>query len=171
MRSILSKIKFEAVERIPYRDLLNTEEWKAKRQIIIQRDGYCCTKCGKTKSNNYAELLEQCTLLHVHHQYYIKNHLPWEYDDSALITLCNWCHWKLHESTKVAVYELVNGAYCDMNYDTCRKCHGVGHFPQYKHVEKGTCFRCRGQRYEQLIPENKNSKNGFTPDYLQSKVA
>lgn len=31
-------------------------------------------------------------LLHTHHKYYQKDKLPWEYPDSALITLCWRCH-------------------------------------------------------------------------------
>lgn len=27
--------------------------------------------------------------LHVHHTYYINHHLPWDYDDESLITLCS----------------------------------------------------------------------------------
>lgn len=30
--------------------------------------------------------------LHVHHRFYEKNKNPWEYDNSALITLCDSCH-------------------------------------------------------------------------------
>ncbi len=43
--------------------------------------------------------------LHVHHNYYVLSNLPWEYPDNALMTLCNWCHWKFHEEHKVPFYE------------------------------------------------------------------
>ncbi|HLP50593.1 MAG TPA: hypothetical protein VK154_06885 [Chitinophagales bacterium] len=34
--------------------------------------------------------------LHVHHLYYSKGYLPWEYPDSALVTLCEAHHRELH---------------------------------------------------------------------------
>lgn len=42
--------------------------------------------------------------LEVHHTYYIDEKLPWEYPDSALITLCSSCHKELHENSEVPVY-------------------------------------------------------------------
>lgn len=38
-----------------------------------------------------------------------------------------------------------------MNYTPCHRCQGVGYISIYKHVQNGICFRCRGQRYEELI--------------------
>jgi 5-methylcytosine-specific restriction endonuclease McrA len=35
-------------------------------------------------------------LLNVHHKYYINGHMPWEYNNDSLITLCNECHQKRH---------------------------------------------------------------------------
>lgn len=44
-------------------------------------------------------------LLHTHHQYYQLNKMPWEYPDSALITLCWNCHENLHKNNKIKVYD------------------------------------------------------------------
>lgn len=87
--------------------------------------------------------------LHVHHKYYVINRLPWEYKDSALVTLCNWCHWELHKNEKVQVY-LEDGVTV-ANYNLCIRCNGAGWFPEYKHVEGGVCFKCRGSRFDQPL--------------------
>lgn len=64
-----------------YADKLRRPEWQKKRLEILERDGWKCRDCGDTASQ-----------LHVHHVYYIKGRSPWEYDDSALKTLCEACH-------------------------------------------------------------------------------
>ena len=38
-----------------------------------------------------------------------------------------------------------------MNFTPCVRCNGMGYFPEYKKIENGICFRCRGARYEELI--------------------
>ncbi|MCB0476309.1 MAG: hypothetical protein KDC69_11580, partial [Flavobacteriaceae bacterium] len=88
--------------------------------------------------------------LHIHHKYYIKNLLPWEYDNKALITLCVKCHESLHKNGKVSVYNDKMELLGEFNY--CKRCHGAGWFPEYTHVQGGVCFRCRGAKYEELIP-------------------
>lgn len=80
-----------------YSDLLNTEEWRNKRLKIIKRDNCRCTYCG----NRFH--------LHVHHKYYsaYPNGVlvyPWNYPDNALITLCAYCHQRVHARKKIKVY-------------------------------------------------------------------
>lgn len=87
--------------------------------------------------------------LHVHHTYYQKGLLPWEYPDDSLITLCWTCHEKLHQNSTISVYDENGNNLATMHY--CLRCHGAGYFPEYKHVQKGICFRCGGARYEELI--------------------
>jgi hypothetical protein len=66
-----------------YKELLKRQEWKEKREIVLERDGYKC-KCGKTKN------------LQVHHKKYIKGRMPWHYANKHLITLCATCHKSEH---------------------------------------------------------------------------
>lgn len=80
-----------------YEKQLKTKEWRAKREKILKRDGYKCAYCG-SKSK-----------LNVHHKYY--NLYPngkyvnvFDYPDDALITLCESCHKKVHETKPVKVY-------------------------------------------------------------------
>ena len=80
-----------------YSDLLNTEEWRNKRLKIIKRDNCRCVYCG----NRFH--------LHVHHKYYsaYPNGVlvdPWNYTDDALITLCVYCHQRVHARKKIKVY-------------------------------------------------------------------
>ena len=98
-----------------------------------------------------AHEMGEAIVLHVHHLYYVKSKHPWEYSDEALITLCNGCHLKTHETEVIPVYKMENGNRIGIPAETCSRCHGAGYFPQYKKVENGICFQCRGTRYTNLI--------------------
>lgn len=89
-------------------------------------------------------------VLNVHHKHYIIQHKAWEYDEDNLITLCNDCHTKVHQTIGAPVYSDENGYFKEIKLTPCYKCNGSGYFPEYKHVENGICFRCRGTRFEEL---------------------
>ena len=128
----------------PYLLLLERREWAAKRQIILARDNNCCQRCGK---KGVADVQ-----LHVHHKHYVSGLDPWEYKDSELVTLCEECHSYYHAHCRVPVYKLDgDNNLVEITYTPCYRCGGAGHFPQYKHVQGGVCFRCHGARYEELI--------------------
>ena len=81
-----------------YSDLLHTTEWRNKREKILKRDNYRCVYCGRRHAK-----------LHVHHKYYsaYPNGVlvdPWNYPDDALITLCSYCHQRVHTRKKIKVY-------------------------------------------------------------------
>lgn len=42
--------------------------------------------------------------LQVHHHYYVKGKMAWEYPDRALITLCGACHEKVHNNQIIKSY-------------------------------------------------------------------
>jgi len=86
---------------------------------------------------------------HIHHKFYVKNLLAWEYPDETLITLCFDCHENLHKDQTIPVYE--NSNHLAGEYHFCKRCHGAGSFPEYGHVQSGICFRCSGNRFEELI--------------------
>lgn len=99
-------------------------------------------------------LKENPLFLTVHHKHYILQHKAWEYDDNDLVTLCNECHTRLHHAIGVKVYSSIKNGYMqEILLTPCKRCHGTGYFPEYKHIESGTCFRCRGARFEELIPK------------------
>lgn len=66
--------------------------WFKKRQIILERDNHKCKLCGK-KTN-----------LCIHHIKYRNGKRPWEYPNSALVTLCNECHTKVHQDKNHKLY-------------------------------------------------------------------
>lgn len=82
--------------------------------------------------------------LNVHHKYYIQGHKPWEYENDALVTLCEDCHKRWHEN-------YTNIRLLDSNHQListlvpCSRCGGSGYLPQYSHVEHGICFKCGGE--------------------------
>ena len=81
--------------------------------------------------------------LNIHHKYYITGRKPWDYDDDALITLCEDCHQKRHQSSVVYLFNDIREpqAICKI----CDKCAGRGYLPQYCHIEHGICFKCGGE--------------------------
>jgi hypothetical protein len=66
-----------------YSEWLRDPRWQKKRLEIMQRDGFACRSCSSTTAT-----------LNVHHNYYERRRLPWEYNESALVTLCEDCHKK-----------------------------------------------------------------------------
>ena len=98
------------------------------------------------ESNNYPELLnykDKNQTLHVHHKKYIKGKMPWEYEDSDLISLCNLCHSNLHATQTIPIYNN-HGLRID-NAEICNKCNGSGYLEQYHYFQGGVCFNCFGE--------------------------
>lgn len=91
--------------------------------------------------------------LHIHHKYYIKGYQAWEYNNEVLITLCEICHDEMHENQKIPVYNS-KMEFLEF-YKYCYRCNGKGVFSEYSHVQSGICFRCNGNRYEELITSAK----------------
>src|SRR5690606_32483853 len=48
---------------------------------------------------------DRFTDLNIHHKYYVKGKMAWEYDNESLITLCERCHQKEHEDNSIPVYD------------------------------------------------------------------
>jgi hypothetical protein len=67
-----------------YRD----PRWQRKRLEIMKRDDFECVHCcAKDKT------------LNVHHGYYERDKMPWEYEDETLHTLCEDCHKAIGDLT------------------------------------------------------------------------
>ncbi|WP_035694866.1 hypothetical protein [Flavobacterium soli] len=88
-------------------------------------------------------------ILHVHHKYYILNKLPWEYENNALITLCDLCHKKIHETQIIPIY-LDESKSTILELNLCNNCNGIGYLSQYKYYQNGICFKCYGTGYLDL---------------------
>lgn len=170
-------------DQVTYSDILQTDEWKVRRNEILKRDDFYCTKCGLSETlwhagklisfdkSKYLDIVyqgERITAdapfesdrniyLHVHHKHYVLGRLPWEYSDEELTTLCNWCHWELHENEQIKVYQESDSGLEDLNMKICSRCNGAGVFPEYSHVQAGICFKCNGARFEELIGTPKSN--------------
>ena len=77
--------------------------------------------------------------LNVHHKYYVNGKKPWEYDDEALITLCQDCHCLEHKSTHTPVYRDLYNKQVLRYAEICDRCGGSGYLPQYRHRDNGIC--------------------------------
>lgn len=119
---------------------LQSYEWKEKRKSVLKRDKNRCRCCGQVGS-----------IMNVHHRYYIHGHHAWEYDDSALVSLCSNCHKTEHQNPDVKIYGEIDGKLVDEHLTPCSRCGGAGYFPEFRHIEEGLCFRCHGRRYEEFI--------------------
>jgi hypothetical protein len=163
-------------EHITYSQYLTTGEWLSKRNEIITRDNHLCTTCKKAAtfwiknfgsplkyhlwnvseidnkiipltSNENSELIhaDKAYHLEVHHTRYILNRLPWDYKSEDLITLCNHCHTEFHQNNKVPVYS--EDELTMLDYEICDRCNGSGYLPEFRHVQGGVCFKCKGEKY------------------------
>ena len=93
---------------------------------------------------------EKAIILHVHHTYYIKDKLPWDYPNESLKTLCQNCHQDLHNKTEIPVYfdEKMEEK---IELTKCKRCNGSGFLSQYDYYLNGICLRCNGNQFDELI--------------------
>lgn len=125
-----------------YEEQLESKEWQDKRQQILERDGHKCSLCGKTKH------------LNVHHKYYILGHLAWEYEDETFVTLCQKCHKRIHKVSKIVAYKDDRMTIVNTQLTPCYRCGGTGYFSEFKHIQYGICFRCKGACFEEFLEES-----------------
>ncbi len=133
-------------EYIPYDEQLADNRWIAIRSKILERDNFKCAICGCHSSKNNP--------LNVHHRYYIFNAMAWDYEDNALVTLCNHCHNLVHKSLPPLQYLQTGDVLTILKLTPCIRCNGEGYFSEWRHIQSGKCFRCHGFRYEELINTN-----------------
>ena len=74
------------LKRMPYADYLQTPEWTAKRELVLDRDSHCCHVCSSRES------------LNVHHLTYDRRGNE-DLDD--LVALCKTCHSCYHQSSMI----------------------------------------------------------------------
>lgn len=153
------------LSEIDYFDLLKCDEWKFKREEILKRDNYQCKKCSKSKTissnivgnkriyiyeiNGATFENESYISLQIHHNLYIFNKLPWDYNHKYLITLCNHCHQKFHNDDSVEVWD--QHQLNKMEFGYCDRCSGKGYIPEYKKIQNGICFKCKGYGYNRRL--------------------
>lgn len=96
------------------------------------------------------ELVEQVNpkIPHVHHTYYLRNNLPWEYPEKDLMLVCHDCHNEIHKTQIIKVY-MNNKKFELCDFNPCQKCNGTGYLPEYNYWQSGICFRCLGACFEE----------------------
>ncbi|KAB2810005.1 hypothetical protein [Phaeocystidibacter luteus] len=102
---------------------------------------------GRIEYTNYPKVIfaREMVNLHVHHNYYVEGKLPWEYEDHALITLCNTCHSDLHEEETIPVYSSDGRKIPKLTL--CSRCNGAGYLKEFNYHLSGICFECNRSRF------------------------
>ena len=67
-----------------YNRLLEDKRWKEFRLKVLSERGNKCEFCGGTD------------VLQIHHTFYIRGKMPWEYEINDMRVLCRTCHQKIH---------------------------------------------------------------------------
>jgi len=68
-----------------YQEQINHPKWQKKRLEVLKFNKWACKKCGDKEEQ-----------LHVHHAFYKKGAMAWEYKKEELECLCSKCHKDLH---------------------------------------------------------------------------
>ncbi len=85
-----------ANDRTAYSEKLRDPRWQKRRLGVLERDGWTCRFCGATTKT-----------LTVHHRWYVPGFQPWDYPDSALVTLCEDCHQLEYETRAIAEQDIL----------------------------------------------------------------
>lgn len=95
-----------------YLEYYKDPRWQKKRLEVMQRDRFACRSCCSEDKT-----------LNVHHCYYEDGKMPWEYENSSLMTLCEDCHEyqkdtiKEHRAALLKVIGKYGGAVCKFEQD------------------------------------------------------
>lgn len=84
-----------------YVEKFKDPRWQRMRLAVFERDKWRCRKCHSTDKT-----------LNAHHLYYLESHEPWEYDLSALLTLCEDCHEAETVALRVNERRLIHALKC-----------------------------------------------------------
>lgn len=87
VRAFESSARSNELRSMPYQEYLDSPEWKAKRLLVLDRDGHICRLCSSSER------------LNVHHRTY-DNRGDEPLED--LTTLCQACHEMFHANGSLA---------------------------------------------------------------------
>ena len=88
-------------KHMTYAEKLKDPRWQRKRLEIMEASKFSCSRCSADDAT-----------LHVHHCYYEKGLMPWEYPNESLKCLCDWCHGERQEVELIIQKEL-----CELTTD------------------------------------------------------
>ncbi len=92
-----------AERRKSYAELLKDPRWQKKRLEVFERDKWKCVLCECSINDEKT--------FHVHHWWYDRGVLPWDYIDGCYSTLCEPCHEKVTRKMKVLCMWLASGLF------------------------------------------------------------
>lgn len=149
-----------------YAEKLKDPRWQKKRLEIMQLADFACEMCDDKDST-----------LHVHHRYYVKGRLPWQYPNFALQCLCSGCHNGEHpideddnsfsvqpwESVAEAIIggksafdrEIVNGGAWDLAFELEQLANRIG-----KAAAVGVCLHAMFDYWVDVIGKDKHESKG-----------
>lgn len=116
---------------------------RANINVVTDNIVHCCRFNHNFDWKN-TTFYPQIPSLNVHHKYYIEGVKPWDYEDSALVTLCQDCHYKRHNET-IPVYKSIIQKIPNYYIEKCQRCGGSGFIEQYDYYCNGICFACYGE--------------------------
>lgn len=76
----------EEMMKLNYAQQMKHPEWQKKRLEALEYYGFECQNCGSKDEE-----------LHVHHPFYKRGAMIWQYDVDDLMCLCHKCHKEEHE--------------------------------------------------------------------------
>lgn len=77
---------------MPYWQQLNDPRWQKKRLEILTRANFACEHCADVPEGEGLE---------IHHRYYQKGLMAWEYPEASLVCLCKDCHEATADAERV----------------------------------------------------------------------
>lgn len=154
-------------EKLSYAEMLKDPRWQKRKTEILNRENFTCQLCGDTKNT-----------LHVHHKYYLDNHKPWEYNNDALVSLCEHCHQRMYTKPNTDIVKIGDVyLYCHSDFDDYLMCFDIDYIKEVIYLagmDNGSGsdsfwvfkFSYEGFRRECRLCENFFNE-GFWDDYRQ----
>jgi hypothetical protein len=182
-------IELSEEEKLSYDNLLKTVEWDTLRKRLFSEADYKCSNCNKEASKDgkssiyinqeFRKKLEDegntlssffyPTILHLHHTYYVRKTLPWDYPDSCYRVVCGDCHSKIHKEQIILMYPNFTFTQSE-NITPCDRCDGLGYLSHYYYVDNGVCFKCEGAGFKELMDSRQQGDSHQNIDAGSSKT-
>ncbi len=143
-----------------YAAKLRDPRWQRKRLMILERDGWACQSCFDKEKT-----------LHVHHLYYERGNNPWDYPDSALLTLCEDCHaaesCDLHDAVDALVKALKKqGATSEHFHLLASEIGRTPEAPSGRYVDGFTPFGVIGFHIRRIIDLSRKDPKSLHETYI-----
>lgn len=92
------------MSKMTYWMQLKDPRWQEVRLRILNRAEFRCEECGEKPEGESLE---------IHHRYYEKGKMAWEYPDAALLCVCNECHIMVAECERTLLNSITPRDTCN----------------------------------------------------------